>query len=84
MIGPEHESLRPGTGEGFADAVTVAFGDPQAEVHGLVRIGIQPGEPATASGWRTGITQRTPTSRSASAVRQSGSSTVTRGSLSSG
>jgi hypothetical protein len=49
MIGPEHESLRPGTGEGFVDSVTVAFGDPRAEVHGLVRIGIQPGEPATAS-----------------------------------
>src|SRR3954471_5370600 len=49
MIGPEHESLRPGTGEGFADSVTVAFGDPQAEVHGLVRIGIQPGEPSTGS-----------------------------------
>jgi peptidoglycan/xylan/chitin deacetylase (PgdA/CDA1 family) len=49
MIGPEHESLRPGTGDGFADSVTVAFGDPRAEVHGLVRIGLQPGEPATGS-----------------------------------
>jgi len=49
MIGPEHEALRPGSGEGFADSVTVAFGDPQAQVYGLVRIGLQPGEPATGS-----------------------------------
>jgi hypothetical protein len=49
MIEPEHEALRPGSGEGFADSVTVAFGDPQAQVHGLVRIGLQPGEPATGS-----------------------------------
>jgi hypothetical protein len=49
MIGPEHEALRPGSGGGFADSVTVAFGDPQAQVHGLVRIGLQPGEPATGS-----------------------------------
>ena len=49
MIGPEHEALRPASGQGFADSVTVAFGDPQARVHGLVRIGLQPGEPATGS-----------------------------------
>jgi hypothetical protein len=49
MIGPEHESLRSGSGHGFADSVTVAFGDPRAQVHGLVRIGLQPGEPATGS-----------------------------------
>lgn len=49
MIGPEHESLRPGAGDGFADSVTIAFGDPQAEVHGLVRVGLQPGQPPTAS-----------------------------------
>jgi hypothetical protein len=49
MIGPEDEALRPGSGEGFADSVTVAFGDPRAQVHGLVRIGLQPGEPATGS-----------------------------------
>jgi hypothetical protein len=49
MIGPEQEEVRPGSGEGFADSVTIAFGDPQAQVHGLVRIGLQPGEPATGS-----------------------------------
>jgi hypothetical protein len=49
MIGPEHEALRPASGQGFADSVTVAFGDPQAQVHGLVRIGLQPGEPAPGS-----------------------------------
>jgi hypothetical protein len=49
MIGPEHETLRSGSGDGFADSVTVAFGDPRAQVHGLVRIGLQPGEPATGS-----------------------------------
>jgi hypothetical protein len=49
MIGPEHEGLRPGGGEGFADSVTVAFGDPQAEVHGLARIGLQPGDPTAGS-----------------------------------
>jgi hypothetical protein len=52
MIGPEDEGLRPAQGEGFADSVTLAFGDPQAQVNGLARIGIQAtdeGEPAKGS-----------------------------------
>jgi hypothetical protein len=52
MIGPEHETVRPTEGEGFADSVTLAFGDPAAEVHGLARIGLAPaasGEPVQAS-----------------------------------
>jgi hypothetical protein len=43
VITPDHERLRPPAGEGFADSVTVAFGDPGAEVHALARMGIVPG-----------------------------------------
>lgn len=43
MIGPEDERLHPPAGEGFADSVTVAFGDPASEVYGLARLGIVPG-----------------------------------------
>jgi hypothetical protein len=49
MIGPEDERARPGQGEGFGDAVTFAFGDAEADVFGLARVGLQPGSPATAS-----------------------------------
>lgn len=42
MIGPELEQRRPGTGEGFADAVTFAFGDADAELYGLTRVGFSP------------------------------------------
>src|SRR5437899_2301817 len=52
MIGPEDEGLRsaPGAGaEGFADAVTFAFGDGESGRFGLARIGLQPGAPAPAS-----------------------------------
>lgn len=35
-----HESPRPPAGAGFADAVTVAFGDPAQRVYGLARLGI--------------------------------------------
>jgi hypothetical protein len=50
MIGPEHETVRPATGEGFGDAVTFAFGDAQRELYGSARLGLVPGEPARASG----------------------------------
>lgn len=52
MIGPEHETVRPAEAEGFADSVTLAFGDPAAQVNGLARIGLTGGAgdvPAQAS-----------------------------------
>lgn len=46
-VTPDLESPRPAAGEGFADAVTFAFGDPGAGVFGLARSGVAD---ATASG----------------------------------
>jgi hypothetical protein len=43
VITADHERLRPPTGEGFADSVTVAFGDPSTEIYALARLGIVPG-----------------------------------------
>jgi len=43
MTTPDHERVRPPTGDGFADSVTVAFGDPKADVYALARLGIVPG-----------------------------------------
>jgi hypothetical protein len=40
MITPDHERVRPPTGDGFADSVTVAFGDPNADLYALARLGI--------------------------------------------
>jgi hypothetical protein len=42
-IGPEHEVPRPDAGEGFSEAVTVAFGDPRAELYGVARLGLAEG-----------------------------------------
>jgi hypothetical protein len=42
-IGPEHETPRPVAGNGFSDAVTVAFGDPAAELYGVARLGLAEG-----------------------------------------
>ena len=51
MIGPEHEAPRPPAGEGFSDAVTVAFGDPEANLYGVARVGFSGGgEDRAASG----------------------------------
>jgi hypothetical protein len=50
MIGPEDEHVRPPAGEGFGDAVTFAFGDPERDLYGSARLGLVPGEPALASG----------------------------------
>jgi len=50
MIGPEHETPRPASGAGFAEAVTFAFGDPGQRLYGSVRLGLVPGEPPQASG----------------------------------
>jgi hypothetical protein len=42
-IGPEHEAPRPDAGNGFSEAVTVAFGDPSAELYGVARLGLAEG-----------------------------------------
>ena len=43
MIGPADERVRRPAGAGFADSVTVAFGDPATNAYGLARLGIAPG-----------------------------------------
>jgi hypothetical protein len=43
VIGPEHEQARHEGGPSFADAVTFAFGDEQAGVFGLARLGLSGG-----------------------------------------
>jgi hypothetical protein len=49
MIGPQDEAVHAPSGEGFADAVTFAFGDAGAELYGLARLGVQPGPEPTGS-----------------------------------
>jgi len=44
VIEAEQERARTPTGPAFADAVTFAFGDAAAQVYGLARIGLSPGE----------------------------------------
>ena len=44
MSSAELERIRTPTGPAFADAVTFAFGDPHAQLYGLARIGLSPGE----------------------------------------
>ncbi len=44
MIGADSEQARTPTGPAFADAVTFAFGDEHAQLYGLARIGLSPGE----------------------------------------
>jgi hypothetical protein len=39
-IGPEHEDPRPAADEGFSDAVTFSFGDPEADVYAVARVGL--------------------------------------------
>ena len=43
MITADDERPRPSAGEGFADSVTVAFGDPGAEAYAVARLGTVPG-----------------------------------------
>jgi hypothetical protein len=40
MIGPEHERAVPPRGPGFADAVTVAFAEPDGRAAGFLRVGL--------------------------------------------
>jgi hypothetical protein len=42
-VGPEDEAPRPQAGDGFSEAVTVAFGDPSAELFGVARLGLAEG-----------------------------------------
>lgn len=49
MIGAEHERPRPPGGEGFSDSVSFSFADPEAELYGLARIGLAPGEGAASA-----------------------------------
>jgi hypothetical protein len=42
LIGAERERAQPATGPAFTDAVTFAFGDPDAQVYGLARLGLSP------------------------------------------
>jgi hypothetical protein len=42
-VGPEHEAPRRPEGDGFSDAVTVAFGDPAVELYGVARLGLAEG-----------------------------------------
>ncbi len=44
MSAAELERARTPTGPAFADAVTFAFGDEDAQLYGLARIGLSPGE----------------------------------------
>jgi hypothetical protein len=39
-VTPEHDAPRPRTGDGFSDAVTVAFGDARADLFGIARLGL--------------------------------------------
>jgi hypothetical protein len=43
VIGPDDERARRDGGPGYADAVTFAWGDPGAELHGLARVGLADG-----------------------------------------
>ena len=42
-VGPQREAPRPARGDGFSDAVTVAFGDAGAELYGVARLGLAEG-----------------------------------------
>ena len=42
-VGPQDDAPRPAHGDGFSDAVTVAFGDPGAELYGVARLGLAEG-----------------------------------------
>jgi hypothetical protein len=46
-VGPEADAPRPPAGDGFADSLTFAFGDPVGDVFGVARLGLAGG---TASG----------------------------------
>jgi hypothetical protein len=43
IVSAEHDAPRPRAGEGFSDAVTVAFGDERADLYGIARLGLADG-----------------------------------------
>jgi len=49
-VSPEHEHPRPPSGPGFADAVTVSFGDAGADIYGVARVGFATGESGEREG----------------------------------
>jgi hypothetical protein len=49
MIGPDLEAPRSPSGPGFAEAVTFAFGDPGAGLHGSARLGVAAADPPAAT-----------------------------------
>jgi hypothetical protein len=49
-VGPDLEEPRPPSGERFSDAVTVSFGDAEAGLYGLLRVGLTPGPQASVIG----------------------------------
>lgn len=44
------EAPRPAQGDSFSDAVTFAFGDPAADVYGIARVGLSPGDAGEPQG----------------------------------
>jgi len=42
VISPDDETPRPPAGDGFGDAVSFAFGDLDAELYGVARVGLSP------------------------------------------
>lgn len=66
MIAAEDEQRRPGASQDFTDAVTFAFGDTEADLYGLARVGIAP-EAGTMSALAVVFSGREPV-----AVRASG------------
>jgi hypothetical protein len=42
-VGPQDDAPRPRTGDGFSDAVTVAFGDERADLYAVARLGLAEG-----------------------------------------
>jgi hypothetical protein len=54
-VSVDDELPRPPSGAGFADAVTVSFGDPDADVFGIARVGIATGERGERSASGLGI-----------------------------
>ncbi|HVS28096.1 MAG TPA: hypothetical protein VHE14_00975 [Solirubrobacteraceae bacterium] len=49
MIEPDQETPRGSSGAGFSDSVSVAFGDADADVFGLLRLELEPGSPGEVS-----------------------------------
>lgn len=54
-VNAQDEAPQEPTGSAFSDAVTIAFGDPAADVYGVVRIGLSPGPDGAPQGSGLGI-----------------------------